>query len=168
MKKKPPLFLCLFLCLFLLWACAAERPAIQNDVDVPDSGNVFPEREPSPEDLLHEALRILPPPEGTAQFVESQAILDRLIRQHPDSSWRGPAEALLILINRYQACREKAKADLNAYDRLLSQKTKCDDSENQCRMDLSRILQENEQLKKDLQNLKNLEIELEQRNRRRR
>ncbi len=162
MKKILPLFICLL----LLWACAAERPAIKATDVLPDNNHILPDREPSPEDLLLQAMTMLPLPGQAGQVEESRAILGRLIRLYPDSRWRSPAESLLLLIDRHQACRKKAEADLDVYNRLMSQKTKCEDSENQCRLDLTRILQENEQLKKDLQNLKNLEIELEQRNRR--
>jgi len=162
MKRILPLFICLL----LFWACAAEKPVIKDKGVAPDNNNILPDREPSPEDLLLKALTILSPPEQAGQFEESRAALGRLIQLYPDSRWRGPAESLLLLLDRQQACQKKAEADLDTYNRVLSQKTRCEDSENQCRLDLTRILQENEQLKKDLQNLKNLEIELEQRNRR--
>jgi len=164
MKRILPLFICLL----LLWACAAERPGIKDTGGVQNNGDISPEREPPPEDLLIKALTILNPPGQAGPFEESRAILGRLIQLYPESRWRGPAESLLLLIDRHQACQKNAEANLNAYDRVLSQKTKCEDAGNQCQLDLTRILQENEQLKKDLQNLKNLEIELEQRNRGRR
>jgi hypothetical protein len=170
MKK----ILTLIICLLLLTACAAERPAVRKGnggTATPDSilGKIHAaaplDREPSVEDLLHEALIMLNNPDQTDHLAETKTTLGRLVVLYPESKWRPPAESLLLFIDRQLACSEKIKGERNLYDSVLAQKIKCEASDNQCRLEITRILQENEQLKKDLENLKNLEIELEQRNR---
>jgi hypothetical protein len=170
MKK----ILTLAMCLLLLGACAAERPSVRKEsvsTAPPDSilgkihDAVLPDREPSAEDLLHVALTMLNNPDLTDHFVETKTILGRLIQSYPESKWRPAAESLLLFIDRQLACSEKIKGGRTLFDSVVAQKIKCEASDNQCRLEITRILQENEQLKKDLLNLKNLEIELEQRNR---
>jgi hypothetical protein len=126
---------------------------------------VLPDREPSAEDLFQEALTTLNYPDQAENFATSRMNLDRLIQLYPENKWRSGAESLLLFIDRQRACSEKIKGDRHLYDGVLAQKIKYEASDNECRLEMTRILQENEQLKKDLLNLKNLEIELEQRNR---
>jgi hypothetical protein len=161
----------LAICLLMLGACAGERSAVRKEdggTVSPDGvlskihGTVLPDGEPSAEDLLQEALTLLNNPDRTHDDTEVRTTLTRLLALYPESKWRPSAESLLLFINR-QGERMKEVRQLS--DGLKAQKTKCEESDSQCRLELTRILQENEQLKKDLQNLKNLEIELEQRNR---
>lgn len=161
----------LVICLLMLGACAGERSAVRKDdggTVSPDGvlskihGTVLPDREPSAEDLLQAALTLLNNPDRTHDDTEVRTTLTRLMALYPESKWRPSAESLLLFINR-QGERMKEVRQLS--DGLKAQKTRCEESDNQCRLELTRILQENEQLKKDLENLKNLEIELEQRNR---
>lgn len=161
----------LVICLLLLCACAGDRSAVRKgngDQTSPDGilkkihDTVLPEQEPSAEDFLQEALMMLTNPNRTADNTEIRTALNRLLTLYPESKWRPTAESLLLFIDRQG---EKMKETSQLYDRLKAQKTRCEESDSQCRLELTRILQENEQLKKDLENLKNLEIELEQRNR---
>ena len=161
MKK----ILTLIICLLLLAACAAERPVVRKGNGGTATPDGLVDRQPSAEDLLHEALITLNNPDPADHLVQTRTTLGRLIALYPESRWRSPAESLLLFIDRQLACSEKIKGDLNLYDSVLAQKIKCEASDNQCRLEMTRVSQENEQLKKDLQNLKNLEIELEQKNR---
>ncbi|MDX9746527.1 MAG: hypothetical protein WCX84_08680 [Syntrophales bacterium] len=158
----------LFTCIFLLGACAADRTAVTKE-PVTETNNLDRATTPLPpaEDLLIEAATALTQPNGTetGNGLKARALLARLTQSYPDSKWLNTAEALILLMDLQQACEEKMKGSLRLCEGLLSQKTKCEESENQCRQETIRLLQENEQLKKDLQNLKNLEIELEKRNR---
>jgi hypothetical protein len=104
-------------------------------------------------------------PDRTNDDTEIRTTLNRLLSFYPESKWRPTVESLLLFIDRQAADRERIKGEHRLYDSVVAQKIKCEESDSQCRLELTRILQENEQLKKDLQNLKNLEIELEQRNR---
>jgi hypothetical protein len=161
----------LAICLLLLCACTGERSAVRKgngDQTSPDGvlkkihDTVLPEREPSAEDLLQEALTMLSNPDRPHDDTEIRTVLNRLLAFYPESKWRPTAESLLLFIDRQG---EKMKETRQLYGSLKAQKTRCEESDSQCRLELARILQENEQLKKDLENLKNLEIELEQRNR---
>jgi hypothetical protein len=160
----------LAICLLLLIACAGERSAVRQkngSTSTPDNtmrkihDTLLPDQTPSAEDLFQEALTLLNNPD-THGDTDIRTTLNRLIALYPESKWRPTAESLLLFINRQG---EKMKEVRQLSDSLKVQKTKCEESDSQCRLELTRILQENEQLKKDLENLKNLEIELEQRNR---
>ncbi len=158
----------LFICILLLGACATDRTAVTKEPgEVADNKKLVAERPPTAEDLLTAAATALTQPDATATVsdVKARGLLNRLIQTYPDSQWRNTAEALIMLMDLQAACEAKIKGDRQICERILSQKIKCEESENQCRQEATRLLQENEQLKKDLQNLKNLEIELEQRNR---
>lgn len=152
----------------LLGACAADRTAVTKEPSTTtDSKNMATEHPPSAEELLIEAATAITQPNDTAagNDLKARNLLNQLIQSYPDGKWRNTAEALILLMDLQAVCEEKVKGNRQLCERILSQKTKCEESENQCRQETTRLLQENEQLKKDLQNLKNLEIELEQRNR---
>lgn len=164
----------LVILLLLICSCAGERSAVRKgngEQTSPDGvlkkihDTVLSEREPSAEDLLHAALMKLNDPVQASDDTEIRTTLHRLITLYPDSKWRPTAESLLLFIDHQGACWEKLKKERQLSDSVKAQKTKCEESDSQCRLELTQILQENEQFKKDLQNLKNLEIELEQRNR---
>ncbi len=158
----------LFIFILLLGACATGKTAVTKEPDeAPLSQNIAVEHPPTAEELLTAAATALTQPDATAagSDLKARGLLNRLIQTYPDSQWRNTAEALIMLMDLQAACEAKIKGDRQICERILSQKIKCEESENQCRQEATRLLQENEQLKKDLQNLKNLEIELEQRNR---
>ncbi|MBN1546590.1 MAG: hypothetical protein JW902_08025 [Syntrophaceae bacterium] len=163
MKRILPLLICLV----LLWSCATEGPVVKTDHDVLEkSSDISAVREPSAEEMLNEALTLITLPGGTADDTQkARKILAHINLSYPDSKWVASVEAMILLIDRQTACAEKIKEYRSGCEGILSQKLKCEESGNMCRQELTRILQENEQLKKDLQNLKNLEIELEQRTR---
>ncbi len=158
----------LLICILLIGACATDKAAVTKAPgEVTDKKQIAAERPPTAEDLLAEAAAALIQPDsaGAGNDLKARSFLNQLLQSYPDSKWRNTAEALIMLMDLQAACEEKIKGDRKLCERILSQKIKCEESENQCRQETSRLLQENEQLKKDLQNLKNLEIELEQRNR---
>ncbi len=158
----------LFIFILLLGACATSKPAVTKEPDeTTHSQNIAVEHPPTADDLLTAAATNLTLPDSIAAGSELKArgLLNQLIQTYPESRWRNTAEAMILLMDLQAACEAKIKGDRQLCERILSQKIKCEESENQCRQEAAQLLQENEQLKKDLQNLKNLEIELEQRNR---
>ena len=167
--------ICPLLGLVLLWACATSGPTPEksvtenhlptHDIFWENHDDEPTEQHPSAEDLLREALTKLNLPEDGQRITNTRNVLHRLIEWHPDSPWRVSAEALLQLIDHQEACSEQSKADQALYERTLAQKLKCEESETLCRLELMRLREENDLLKKDLLNLKNLEIELEKRTR---
>jgi len=158
----------LLIFILLLGACATGKTNLTKEPDeTTRSQNIPVEYPPTAEDLLTAAATNFTLPDSTAAGSElkARALLNQLIQTYPDSRWRNTAEALILLMDLQAAGEAKIKGDRQLCERLLSQKIRCEESENQCRQETTRLLQENEQLKKDLQNLKNLEIELEQKNR---
>jgi hypothetical protein len=106
----------------------------------------------------------------------ARTVFASLIEQYPQSQWRSLAETVVRLIDERDAFREVGRDD-----RLLREKSEADRSrmlqENEqlkktvreltekTQTAVASLTQENEQLKQDLLRLKTLEIELEKRER---
>ncbi len=108
----------------------------------------------------------------TMDYQAARRTFETLLQVHPDSKWCGPARFCLALLKEREelivkgnaaelenaACRKKAaEAATEAQNmRLANEKL---------RGEAAKVQQENDQLKKDLQRLKDLEIELQNRDR---
>lgn len=108
----------------------------------------------------------------TTDYTAVRRTFETLLQTHPDSKWCGPARSCLGLLAEREEliakgrqaeqetaeCRKKAaEAAAEAQNvRLANEKL---------RSEAAKIQQENDQVKKDLQRLKELEIELQNRNR---
>ncbi len=127
-------------------------------------------------EMMNEGVTCLESPEGQQDYLRARSIFDKLIKTYPDSKWRRLAETLIYLIDRIKVLGEKeallskATADgavlLQENEKLkkeivaLNDKIKADSVKL---AELAKLAEENEQLKKDIKLLKNLEIELEKR-----
>ena len=95
-----------------------------------------------------------------------------LSQQYPKSKWTDAAKALLISLNRISELELKQEQAEQKQEKLthdlaaLSNKSR--QTEERHTSEISRLQQENEELAKGLQQLKNLEIQLEKRKKRRR
>ena len=91
---------------------------------------------------------------------------------YPKSKWADAAKAMLISINRISELEQKLDQSEQKQVKLandfnaLSNKSR--QAEERHAAEISRLQQENEELAKGLQQLKNLEIQLEKRKKRRR
>jgi len=158
----------------ILLGCATtggiNNNADQKDTPQPSSG--FFIIKPSDKEIFTEALSFLSTEEKEPQYNEAKIRLENLIQQYPKSKWADAAKALLISLNRISELelkldqaeqkQEKLTNDLAA----LSNKSR--QAEERHTTEISRLQQENEELAKGLQQLKNLEIQLEKRKKRRR
>ena len=160
----------LIMMVVMLTGCAANAvmDSAHRQVDPAEKSiNIF-SREQSDKDLFDEALSLLNHQEKEPNYGEAKIRLESLIGQYPNSKWAAGAQALILALNRISAREAALNAEKvhvqNERVKLtreidgLSKKT-----EEKCLAEATRLQQENEQLKKDIERLKNLEILLEKR-----
>jgi hypothetical protein len=107
----------------------------------------------------------------------ARSIFASLVARYPQSRWRPVAEALIHLIDEGETSRETNRQNQLLLERAAMEKTRVlqenealkksvRDLTAKLQTETSALVQENEQLKQDIQRLKALEIELEKRERR--
>lgn len=146
--------------LLLSGACASSPPS---------SGSFLLLTSPDAE-LFQGGMFHLGSPEQPPDYGKAKAAFSALINTYPKSKWRGLSEQLIRLIDETQACQAKSVlAEKTREDRerlvLENEKLKQDIRQlnDKLKADTARLSEENEQLKKDIKLLKNLEIQLEKR-----
>jgi hypothetical protein len=176
-----------FLALLLLSGCATvptvdkkkegrRDPMMKTAVEKPEE-----ERPPAPPvvediDLLSEGIALLSHPDRPDSSTKARSVFLSLLQHFPMSRWRPAAETFIRLIDAAEASRE-----LNRQERLSLEEARAErgrlHKENdglrqtirelteRLQAETAALTQENEQLKKDLQRLKLLEIELQKRER---
>lgn len=172
------------LALFFIVGCATAPPVIEKkevkEVAAPAAKPVAempaaPPRLFEERDLLLDGVLLLNRPERPDPE-KARSIFLSLIQRYPQSRWRPAAETFIRLIDERDAFTE-----MRRQDRLLIDKTRTERSrtlqENallnktvrelteKLQSEMAVLVQENEQLKKDIQRLKALEIELQKRER---
>ena len=73
------------------------------------------------------------------------------------------SETLIRLIEGMRSSDEKSKSNLQLIEKLQGEKNRLSKELEKYRSENNALIQENEQLKKDIQLLKNLELQLEKR-----
>jgi hypothetical protein len=133
----------------------------------------------SPSDLdylRHGILRMGNSDANLPDYVGAKEAFQSLINEHPDSGWTEPAMTLIKGINNLQSCMDKEKASRALYEKTLGEKatilqdnerlTKAGHVNNErLQAEITRLGQENDRLKKDIELLKELEIKLDKRER---
>ena len=139
---------------------------------------VKPPQVPAADDrsgLLLEGAALLTVP-GEPDWEKARSIFLSLIREASGSRWRPAAEAFVRLIDERKTLDERRRqdglrADQSGEERLkLAQenerlKKAAKETAEKLQTEIASLKQENEQLKRDIQRLKALEIELQQRER---
>jgi hypothetical protein len=145
----------LLICLFLFCPCVAVSQEGAPSVEA------FSSQDGEAEIMFSEALIAMFPEGEGARMNEARDMLSKIAQLYPHSRWRKPAESLVQAIDQEQFCatqRDKKQTRCDKCDLILQKKS-------QCKNELARVLVENDQLKKDLQRIKKLEIEMGQKNR---
>jgi len=139
-------------------------------VKVPPAKPSFEDR-----DLFSAALSLLTSTESPAQ-AEARSLFASLLQRYPQSPWRPTAETFIRLIDAGQALREtylreqllgeqgRAERAMLLRENEQGKKTVRELAEK-LQAEKAILSQENEQLRKDLKRLKELEIEIEKRDR---
>ena len=166
--------ICLIMLTVILMGCVTTG-GINNSADQKNaaqhSGGFFSIR-PSDREIFTDALSFLSAEEKEPQYNEAKIRLENLIQLYPKSKWAEAAKALIISINRMSELEQKLDQSEQKQAKLandfnaLSNKSR--QTEERHAAEISRLQQENEELAKGLQQLKNLEIQLEKRKKRRR
>ena len=127
---------------------------------------------PSDREIFTEALSFLSAEEKEPQYNEAKIRLENLMQLYPKSKWADAAKAMLISINRISELEQKLDQSEQKQAKLANEfnalSNKSRQTEERHAAEISRLQQENEELAKGLQQLKNLEIQLEKRKKRRR
>lgn len=168
LKKSKWIFVVLIAGCFI--AGCAHRPIVDKSsgrkIAAEQQKSIF-ELSPSDTDIIDEALSFLNNQKGEPDYNAARIRLAILIEEYPQSKWAGSAKALIMTINNLLALREKAKIQTLALDKENAEKAKlrkaCQYSEERDRAEISRLQQENDQLKQDIALLKKLEIQLDKR-----
>lgn len=157
----------MILFIICLGACAGKNvPA-----DPPGS---FAARFHSDAALFQEGYAQLSGEERPIDYGKAREAFKLLITKYPKSKWRSYAKSFLILMDETQAAREQAERERQACVKI---KALWEHTQKECRTDhlraqgeLTRLLKENEQfrheneeMKKNIEQLKRLEIEMQRR-----
>jgi len=137
---------------------------------VEKSSGIF-SREPSDRELFEEALSYLSNNKNEPNYNEAKARLENLVAQFPKSKWVAGAQALIFSLDRISALQVQLRQENQKAQGEHVKLTKAIEDlrdntrqiEEKYSVEIMRLQQENEQLKKDIQQLKNLEIQLEKR-----
>jgi len=82
---------------------------------------------------------------------------------HPQSKWRPLSEALIRMIDRMHATDEKSRSSSQLTEKLQIERNRITRELERQKAENNALILDNEQLKKDIQLLKNLELQLEKR-----
>lgn len=126
-------------------------------------------------DLLYEGIALLGR-QDRSDPTQARSVFASLLQQYPKSRWRSAAETFIRLIDETETSREKRQKLNLLLDKVQEERAKAireNDHLKKTIRDLTEkhkaektvLTQENELLKKDLQRLKALEIELQKRER---
>lgn len=167
----------------LLMAGCAATPAVieKQEVAAPvekQAAEAPPEKAPRPPEggeLLLEGVKLLNLPDRP-EPARARPVFLSLIQLYPRGRWRPAAEAFIRLIDEREAFRETGRLDRLQAETAQAGKARALQENEALRKSVRELTErlqtetlalakDNEQLKKDIQRLKALEIELEKRDR---
>ena len=160
------LLFCMAACLILACSPAMSKPPASTP-SLTDKLFAAPD-----EDLFCEGFAHLGLSGGPADDDRAAAAFTAMLQSYPKSKWADPARSCLGFVKERRAMIEKCARDQVLIDALRQEKEEALRSRDRLKLaneklqaEVERRLQENEQLKKDIQLLKELEVELEKRDR---
>lgn len=166
MLKKAKWTFIVFIIAFFIAGCAGSPILDESNGAAQKRKGIFA-LHPSDTDIIKEALKLLNRQEEKPDYNAAKARLAIFIDEYHKSKWAESAQALILTIDNLLALQEKVKAQSLALDKEYAEKTKLKRdyqfSEERNRAEISKLQQENEQLKKDIALLKKLEIQLDKR-----
>ena len=117
-------------------------------------------------DLIREALGYLNNPEGAPDYGAVKARLESFVLQYPKSKWTSCAQSLLQTINKIIALQNNVQSERLALERANTDKSRLFKEIEMMKTEAVKLQHENDQLKNDILLLKQLEIQLEKREKR--
>ncbi len=169
LRRIDRLILCMIMAMVLA-ACSTK--ALTGDADgsavaIEKSRTVFDTR-PFDQQMFDEAISYLSNEKKEPNYKEAKIRLENLLEKYPKSKWLPAARAILFCMERIsvlqsQIKQEKQKEHVKLTKEIEGIKESARQNEEKNSIEIIRLQQENEQLKRDIQQLKNLEIQLERR-----
>lgn len=176
MLNKAKLIFLILLSIIFIAACVKpvvkDEAAGQNAAAEKQKG--FFELPPSDTDMFRKALLLLDKTQGEPDYSAVKTSLTVLIQKSPQGKWRNSAETLIQMIDNILVLQTEIKSRRQVLEKVNIDKTKLVRENESLKKDLKlteesqdteiiRLRQENEQLKKDITLLKNLELQLDKR-----
>lgn len=126
---------------------------------------------PSEQQAFDEILNYLSNDGKEPKYSEARVRLEEFLERFPDGKWTPAARSLIVCVDRITALQAQWKQERQKYQsengKLIKEieglRGGVRQSDEKTVAEVLRLQQENEQLKKDIQQLKNLEIQLEKR-----
>jgi hypothetical protein len=187
MERK--LWIALYFLIALLSACATTLPPVADQSGPPQTvmpaivaateakadaalSTAIPEKKD--EELFHQALHQIAGPFNQEASSAARQKLETLLSDYPQSQWTETARATLRLIGELDTYRLRLPSEQDMVQKLATDRKRILQENEQVKKELrlvsekyqaelAELQQENEQLKKDLQLLKNLEMQLDRR-----
>jgi DNA repair ATPase RecN len=171
-------------------ACAAPLPPVADQAQPPPIvaqvivpveepkphplGSLFSKEEKKDEELFIQGMQQLAGPSNPDTFAAARQNLEALLNGYPQSKWCDAARTALRLMGELETYRQRLPVEQNLVQKLTTDKNRLLQENEQLKKDIrqlgekyqtdtSELQQVNDQLKKDLQLLKNLEIQLDRR-----
>lgn len=173
-KALPSVVFCLGVCLIVACSPALSKSPVSGREGAPATVSAITDKLfPTPdEDLFCEGIAHLGVSGKAADYDRAKAAFAAIVQFYPKSKWTDPARTCLAFIEERRILIEKSARDQGLIDTLRQEKEEALRNKESSRLaneklqaEAGRLLQENEQLKKDIQLLKELEVELEKRDR---
>ena len=180
----------LYFLVAMLGACAAPLRPVADQAKPPQTvtplivpadeaqsspvGSLFSTEKKKDEELFLQAMRQIADPLNQDSLATAKQTLESLLSGYPQSQWNDATRATLRLIGELDTYRQRLPIEQDMVQKLATDKNRILQENEQLKKelrllsekyqaDLVELQQENEQLKKDLQLLKNLEIQLDRR-----
>ncbi len=167
--------------LFFLAGCATAPPAVEQQVVVakppapPVEQRVTTPRPTEDRDLFAAGLAFLNQPDR-AEPAKARAVFVSLLERYPQSRWRLASETFIRLIDEIALSCEEGRREQFLAEQIRVEwaeamqenealQKKVSELTERLQKETTSLVQENEKIKRDLQRLKALEIELEKRER---
>lgn len=148
--------------LFLFVAACASSMAV-----VPvDKTSLFTSP-PADAVMLNEGASWLGAPEKPADYAKAKEVFASLLKTYPKSKWRPLTETFIRLIDKIQSLQAGHMAEQALSDKISQEreqmKKEIQELSGRFQSERTALLQENEKLKKDIEMLKQLEVQLDRR-----
>jgi hypothetical protein len=180
----------LYFLVAMVGACAAPLPPVADQARPPQTvttvivppdesqsssfGSLFSTEKKKDEELFRQALHQIAGPLNQETSAVARQNLESLLSDYPQSKWSDAARTILQLIGELDTARQRLFIEQDMVQKLATDRSRALRENEQVKKelrllsekyqaDLAQLQQENEQLKKDLKLLKNLEIQLDRR-----
>lgn len=159
MRKRDCLYLLIGFLIIMMAGCASSAKKTSKSSPAKPVQNIAL----NDTALFEEGISYLNPAGGNPDYTKAKINFEVLVIAHPQSKWRPLSEVLIRMIDQIRASDEKSRSSLQVTEKLQTERNRMTKELERQRAEHNALILENEQLKKDIQLLKNLELQLEKR-----